>query len=128
MLDIKIIPPLDKFNDEFEARVRAGFEIALGTGADMLCSLASVLVKMGESFAERSSQTKFSMGMLHPQIMLRLIKAQLVSRKEGRMLLPKDLWALKGLSCYGTDASIYKEQIMHYWGKEPFDLFIEKKI
>lgn len=36
-------------------------------------------------------------------------------------MLPKDLWPLKGLACYGMDTSIYREQIRHYWGKEPLE-------
>jgi len=56
---------------------------------------------------------------LQPQIMWRLIRGLVQSKREGRALLPKDLWPLKGLLCYGTDTAIYREKLIHYWGKEP---------
>jgi phenylacetate-coenzyme A ligase PaaK-like adenylate-forming protein len=55
--------------------------------------------------------------------MLRLIQAWLKAKREGRALLPKDLWALKGLAAYGTDTSIYRKQLIHYWGKEPLETY-----
>jgi hypothetical protein len=120
----RLIPPLDKYEHaDFETRTRAGFQIALRTGVDMLASLTSVLVKMGERFAEGSGQLKFNRHMLHPQIMWRLIRAWLRSKKEGRTILPKDLWPIKGLVCYGTDTGIYREQLVHYWGKEPLEIY-----
>jgi len=124
LLDARIIPPLDEYQDtELESRIRDGFQIALRTGVDLLCSLTNVLVKMGEVFAESSGQMKFSRPMLHPKVMLRLIRAWLRAKREKRVLLPKDLWPLQGLACYGTDTSIYREQLIHYWGKEPLELY-----
>jgi hypothetical protein len=124
LLDSRIIPPLDKYEHvDFETRTRAGFEIALRNGVDVLGSLTSVLIKMGERFTESSGQLKFSRHMLHPQIMWRLLTSWLQSKREGRTLLPKDLWPLKGLICFGMDTSIYKEQLIHYWGKEPLEVY-----
>jgi hypothetical protein len=124
LLDAYVIPPLDEYkNSDFETRTRAGFQIALRTGVDILASLTSVLVKMGESFTESSGQLKFNRNMLHPQIMLRLVRAWLRSKREGRGILPKDLWPLKGLACYGTDTSIHRKQLMYYWGKEPLETY-----
>jgi phenylacetate-coenzyme A ligase PaaK-like adenylate-forming protein len=119
-----IIPPPDKYeNADFETKTRAGFTIALRNGVDVLSSLTSVLVKMGERFSESSGQLKINRHMLHPQIMLRMIQAWLRSKREGRSLLPKDLWPLKGLICYGMDTNIYREQLVYYWGKEPFESY-----
>jgi hypothetical protein len=123
-LDARPIPPLDKYeNVEFETRMKAGFQIALRTGVDFLASLTSILVKMGERFTESSGRMKLSRDMLHPQIIWRLIRAWLWSKREGRTLLPKDLWPLKGLAGYGTDTSIYRKQLIHYWGKEPLEIY-----
>jgi hypothetical protein len=120
----RIIPPPDKYeNADFETKIQAGFQIALRTGIDMLSSLTSVLVKMGERFTESSGQLKFSRQMLQPQIMWRLITAWLRSKREKRTLLPKDLWPVNGLICYGVDTAIYREQIINYWGKEPLELY-----
>lgn len=123
-LGTRAIPPFEKYsNADFQTRIEAGFQIALRTGVDVLSSMTTVLVKMGEHFTESSGQMKFNRYMLHPQIMYRLITAVMRCKKEGRTLLPKDLWPLKGLICYGTDTAIYREQITHYWGKEPMELY-----
>ncbi len=124
LIDARIIPPLDKYaHADFETRIKAGFEIALRDGVDLLGSLATVLIKMGERFTESSGQMKFNRSMLHPKIIGRLIKALVRSKKEGRTILPKDLWPLKGLICFGTDASIYRKELIHYWGKNPLEIY-----
>jgi hypothetical protein len=123
-LNACVIPPLDKYqNEDFETRIQAGFQIALRTGVDILGSLTSVLIKLGESFTESSGQLKFSRRMLQPQIMLRLVQAWLRAKREGRALLPKDLWPIKGLVCYGVDTDIYRERLKYYWGKEPLETY-----
>src|SRR4030042_802376 len=119
-LDICYIPSLEKCESmDFETKTQAGFQIALRTGVDFLSSLTSVLLKIGERFTENSGRLKLNRHMLQPQIMWRLIRGLLRSKREGRALLPKDLWPLKGLLCYGTDTAIYREKLIHYWGKEP---------
>jgi hypothetical protein len=122
--DARCIPPLDKYKDAtFEARLQAGFEMALITSVDTLTSLTNVLVKMGERFTESSRQLKVNRHMLHPQIIWRLVRAILRSKREGRTLLPKDLWPIKGLICYGTDTDIYRNQLVYYWGRQPFETY-----
>lgn len=123
-LELRMIPPLEEYEDQpFEKRIEDGFKMALGTGVDVIGSLTAVLVRMGERFTESSRGLKISRDMLHPKVMLRLIRALLKSKREKRALLPKDLWPLKGLICYGMDTSIYREQLMHYWGKEPLEVY-----
>lgn len=123
-MDVRMIPPIDKYeNQPFEKKIEDGFKMALHTGVDILGSLSTILIKMGERFTEQSRGLKLSREMLHPQTMLRLIQAFLKSKKERRTILPKDLWPLKGLLCYGMDTSIYRQQIIHYWGREPLELY-----
>jgi len=122
--DLRMIPPLGEYEEQpFEKKIEDGFKIALRTGVDVLSSLTTVLVKMGERFTDSPSGMKISLAMLHPQIMIRLIRAFLRSKREKRALLPKDLWPLKGLICYGMDTSIYREQLINYWGREPSELY-----
>ncbi len=124
LLDVYTIPPLELSEAEtFEKRIQMGFEIALRTGVDVLGSLTTVLIRMGERFTEGSAQFKISRTMLHPKVMLRLVMAWLKSKVRKRALLPQDLWPLKGLICYGMDTSIYKEQLVYYWGKEPLEVY-----
>ncbi|MDH5364768.1 MAG: GH3 auxin-responsive promoter family protein, partial [Dehalococcoidia bacterium] len=80
-----LIPPPDKYeNADFETKLQAGFKIALYSGVDVLSSLTSVLVKMGERFTESSGQLKLSRQMLHLRLLRRLLLAWLRCKKEGR--------------------------------------------
>jgi hypothetical protein len=124
LIGSRVIPPLGKYdNADFETRMSVGFEIAMRTGVDILSSLTSVLVKMGESFSESSRQLTFNKHMLHPQVIWRLMRALISSKSKGRDILPKDLWPLKGLIAYGTDTTIYRNALLHYWGKEPLETY-----
>lgn len=123
-LGARLIPPSGNYGDtDFEEKIRDGFQMALRTGVDMLSSTAGVLVKMGERFTESLGQLKLSRQVLQPAILWRLIIAWLRCKKEGRPMLPKDLWSLKGLACYGMDTSIYREKVKYYWGKEPLEMY-----
>ena len=123
-LGARLIPPLEKYdNDQFEEKIRDGFQMALASGVDFLSSLTSVLVKMGERFTQSSGGIKLNRHMLHPQIFYRFASAWWRARREGRGLLPKDLWPLKGLACYGMDTSIYKDKLRYYWGREPLETY-----
>ncbi len=122
--NFRFIPPLEETEElEFQERIEKGFQTALMTGIDILGSLSVVLVKMGEQFAEGARTTKFSMKLLHPKIAFRLVKAYLVSKLEGRSMLPKDLWKVKAIPSGGMDTSIYREKIAHYWGQTPFEQY-----
>jgi len=61
--------------------------------------------------------------MLNPKILRRFCLAFLRAKKAGRGILPKDLWPLKGLMAFGMDTSIYRKQLLHYWGKEPLQIY-----
>jgi hypothetical protein len=119
-----VMPPLSEGGiKDFAVKTELGFQIALRSGVDILSSLTSVLIKMGERFVETSGQIRFSRRMLHPLIMRRLITAWLQCKMQSRTLLPKDLWPLKGLLAYGMDTNIYRDQLKYYWGKEPLEIY-----
>ncbi len=123
-IDMRPMPPLgDSENLTFEERTRLGFGMALRNGVDIMSSLTSVLIKMGESFTEGSGKMKLSRSMLHPQIMRRLLMAWLHSKWAHRNLLPKDLWPLKGLVGYGMDTGIYRKKLEYYWGENPLEMY-----
>ncbi len=123
-LGARLIPPSTAYGHaDFEERIQEGFQMALRTGVDILSSMNSVMVRMGEKFAEISAHWKLDRQMLQPQILGRLALAWLRCKKEGRAMLPKDLWSFKGLACYGIDTSIYREQVKYYWGKEPLEMY-----
>jgi hypothetical protein len=119
------IPPLEEAEGmEFKERIEKGFEIALRTGVDFLASMSSVLIKLGEDFSERTGNMKFSRSMLHPFILFRLLRALLRCKLiEKRELLPKDLWPVRAIFAWGADTGIYREQILHYWGRMPYEIY-----
>ena len=123
-LGLRSLPPLDFAERiDFQKRIEESFRLALREGADIVGSITSVLVKIGERFTEQSAGMKLSMSMLHPAVLLRLGRALLRSKLERRAMLPKDLWPIKGAFCTGTDTSIYREQVTHYWGVVPWELY-----
>ena len=124
-MSYQAIPPLEEADRmQFQERIRDGFRIALHTGADYAASIAVVLAKVGESFGQLGNSTKFSRSTLHPMAMFRLLRAVIKSKLTRRPVLPKDLWRVKGLVCGGTDTSIYRDQIAHYWGVQPLDVYV----
>jgi len=108
---------------EFQERIAEGFRFSLRTGIDLLASITSILVKIGEGFEEGLQGMKFSTFMLHPAVLIRLARGLLRSKLEGRSLLPKDLWRVRAIVCGGTDTTIYRKKVAHYWGKEPYECY-----
>lgn len=123
-INAHLMPPIGEDESKsFQERIAIGFGMALRDGVDIVSSLTSVLIKMGQTLSENSGQIKLSRRMLHPQIALRLIRAWLTSKLRGRPLLPKDLWHLKGLIGYGMDTGIYSDELQYYWGRAPLEMY-----
>ena len=119
-----IVPPLEESASVgFRERIAKGFKMALKDGVDVIGALASVLVKMGEQLSEQAQGIKFSASMLHPKVATRLLRAWLISKREKRPILPKDLWPAKGIFVGGLDTAIYKNDVAHYWGSQPFEFY-----
>lgn len=116
-------PPEVAEKMDFQQRTEESFKMGLHEGVDVVGSLSSVLVKVGERFTGNTKGMRFSASMLHPAVLWRLSKALLQSKIQRRPLLPKDLWPLKGALCSGTDTAIYKDQVRYYWGITPWELY-----
>jgi len=110
-------------NMEFQDVIRYGFQVALKEGVDGIMAIASILARMGEEFSGQARGMKLSPSMLHPKIMLCLLRAWLHSKKEKRGILPKDLWPSKLILTAGLDTAIYKDDIAHYWGTQPYEMY-----
>jgi hypothetical protein len=122
LMQLKFLPPLDLTDDiGFRERIALGFKLAMVDGIDFFYGLASILVGIGEQFEKGSGSMKFSADMLRPDVLWRLLKAYVSAKIKGGALLPKDVWTPKGVMTGGVDASIYKKQIEHYWGKKPLE-------
>ena len=111
----------------FPDRIQKGFQMALREGVDIIGSLPSILVRMGEEFGEQKRGGRFSLSTLHPKVMRVLLQAWLRSKKQRRRILPKDLWPTKAIFTGGMDAHIYKADIIHYWGREPYEIYISSE-
>jgi hypothetical protein len=121
----QIIPdPETVKNMELQERIQKGFQLALKEGVDVIGGLASILVKIGEEFGTQKRGTKFSLSMLYPKLVLRLFRGWLRSKREKRTLLPKDLWAARAIVTGGMDTSIYKDDLVRYWGIEPYEFYV----
>ena len=123
-MSIKVIPPLEQIEDvQFADRIAMGFQMGLHTGVDTMFAIASVLAKTGERMAEQAKGVKLSWGLLRPPVLVRLLSAVIRSKVERRPILPKDLWKPQGILTGGTDLKIYKNQIHHYWGQMPNEVY-----
>ena len=134
-IEFNYLPPLDEAQTmSFEERNVKGFQMGIEKGIDLFFGLSSVLVRIGESFANHNNshetqdkQNKESfMGSYRPKSLkmwYKLISAVLKSKINKRPILPKDIWSLKGILCAGTDSRQFVDQIEYYWGKKPIEVY-----
>jgi len=119
------IPPLDVAEKmEFQDRIELGFKTALRTGVDFAASIAVVLEKIGEGFEQLGKSKNRQLTSMHPAVAARILMALIKAKLARRSMLPRDLWHVKGLVCGGTDTAIYRDQIAHYWGVQPLDVYV----
>lgn len=122
-IDFTYYPDVDKAEQlSFKDRNVEGFKLAIKNGADLFYGVSSVLVKIGESFANDDS----SGGMILPGNIKqtgKLVKAFWKKKVKKEKLLPKDLFEFKGIVCGGTDSDTYKSQIEHLFGITPLEIF-----
>ncbi|MBA7691440.1 hypothetical protein ES703_99984 [subsurface metagenome] len=114
-------------NIPFREKIQLGFQMALKDGVDIVGGLPSMLVKMGSEFGKKSPKRKFSLSMMHPNVLYTLTKALLRSKRYKRKILPKDFWPTKAIMVGGMDAHIYRHSIMSYWGNEPYQFYISSE-
>lgn len=118
-----IPPPETSENLEFQDRIRKGFQMTFKEGVDFIGAMASVLVSVGDQFSGQARGLKFSAAMLHPRILFRLARALIRSRRAGREMLPQDLWPVKAVFTGGVDTAIYRDDIVRYWGRVPYEVY-----
>jgi hypothetical protein len=123
-MDVEFLPSLEVGETlDFAERIGEGLKLAMRTGLDYFYGIPTVLVKIGEKIEQGSGGSGFSPDMLHPQLLFRMIKGFIIAKINKRNMLPKDIWKPKGIMTGGTDASIYKEAVEHYWGIQPLEGF-----
>ncbi len=125
LINLRVYPPVEQaLQMEFQERTNAGFSQAMSEGMDFLCAISSILVRISESF---NSQEKggFSLSSMphDPRALLRIARAFVIAKLQGRNIQPKDLWRLKGVMCGGMDTSIFKDQVAESWGVVPVEIY-----
>ena len=85
--------------------------------------MSSVAVAIGKRFSGSGSSTSINVKNLlkKPCGVIRMLRGLLKSRIQGRELLPRDLFKLKGMITFGLDGVIYREKIKEMWGRYPLD-------
>jgi hypothetical protein len=120
----RFVPPAELTEGlSFQERLELSFSMAMVTGIDLVGSITSVLVRLGERFATGAGGARPSRYLLDPRALWRLGRARLRSWIAKRPMLPKDVWPVKGVICGGTDTRLYKELITQYWGAVPYEVY-----
>ena len=118
-----VLDPIEAESMEFKERIEKGFRVALNDGVDIVVSMSSILVKVGQEFAGHRKKSAFSPSMLRPGTLSRLVKAFVSSKIGNRPMLPKDLWSPKAILAWGIDTPYFREQLKHYWGSVPYEFY-----
>ena len=116
-------PPEEAETLGFEDTLRRGFKLGLAKGMDFVFGAGSVLVAAGERFGNSGRGTGFFQLLSEPMALLRLGTGLLRSKLARRSLLPRDIWAVKGLATVSSDLSVYRERIKEMWGRYPLELY-----
>ena len=127
-IDIEFLPAVkDAVNMSFSERNKAGFKMAMKRDLEFFFGLGSVAYAVSLSLSEMSgsggSSGLSSLLKCKPHMMYRLLKAKSTCKKEGRPMMPKDLFKLKGFMVAGTDNECYKDDLEKMWGVRPMELF-----
>ncbi|MEG2176466.1 MAG: GH3 auxin-responsive promoter family protein [Oscillibacter sp.] len=104
----------------FSQRIKKGFAMALGGGVDFFFGIGSVANYITESFGK--SGGSHSGLNISPGNALRYVKAKYISRRDGRSIVPGDVFRLKAFFYAGTDARCYKDRLTRAWGLAPVEL------
>lgn len=124
LVELRFLPPLEEGEKmEFADRISTGFKLGMGEGVDYFYGLASVLGKMGENFEQGGGGGVSTLKGLKISTVLRLLKGMLLAKLQGRPMLPKDIWNLKGVMTAGMDTDVYRERVEHYWGRAPLEAY-----
>lgn len=131
-ISIEFLPPVKEAQKmSFSERNKKGFKMGLKKGIDFFFGVGSVTYYVSLSIASlgsghkggRSEGGKKSDISISPRMLFRYLKAKHLCKKEGRDLLPRDLFRLKGFMCAGTDNRLYRDDLEKMWGVRPMEIF-----
>ena len=110
----------------FSERSKYGLKQAVGRGMDYFLSMGSVAYYLSLNLSGASGgkkKKKPASSKLPVSTAIRYLRAQRIAKKEGRDILPKDLFSPIGFICAGTDNACYKDDLEKMWGVRPLELF-----
>lgn len=128
-ITVEFLPPVKEAESlSFAERNKKGFRMGMSKGIDIFFGLGSVASYISQSFSKMTSsgqgKKSGSAGLgISPKMAVRYLKAKHICKKEGREMLPKDLFDLKGFMVAGTDNHCYKDELEEMWGIRPMELF-----
>lgn len=126
-IEIQFLPKVKEAEKmTFSERNKLGFKLAMKGGVDYFFGLGSVAYAVSNSLAQMSSGNSGGLKALlkcQPKMIFRILKARHAMKKENRLLMPKDLFKLKGFMVAGTDNRCYKDDLEKLWGIRPMELF-----
>lgn len=127
-IDIEYLPPVkEAVHMSFQERNAKGFKMGLKKGIEYFFGLGSVTYFVSKSLSALQEGGKGSLAgklkQISPKMMLRYVSARKRCRQDGRELLPRDLFTLKGFMCAGTDNWCYKDELEEMWGIRPMEIF-----
>ena len=112
----------------FSERNKLGFKQGIVKGIDYFFGLGSVTYYISKSIGKlgggsgSSSINKLEL-LKHPLRLKHLLSGLAKAKSEGRELMPKDLFDIKGFVVAGTDNDLYKDDLEKMWGVRPFEIF-----
>ena len=125
-IEIDFLPPVkEAVGMSFSERNKLGFKMAMKRDIDFFFGLGSVayFVSLSLSSLGGGGGGLSSLKKISPSMLVRLMKAKSICKKEGRELMPKDLFKPKGFVVAGTDNNSYKDDLERLWGIRPMELF-----
>lgn len=124
--DIEFLPNVKEAEQmTFSQRNKLGFKLALKKDVELFFGLGSVTYAVSKSISSMSSGSFDIKGIFKykPHMLYRVIRAKILSKKENRAIIPKDLFHLKGFMVAGTDNHCYKDELEALWGVRPMEIF-----
>lgn len=127
-ISMEFLPPVSEaVKMSFSERNKKGFQMGLQRGIEFFFGVGSVAYYVSMTLSSlgkgRSGSSGIKLTDMTPAMFFRVVRAKYRCHQEGRELMPRDLFKLKGFMCAGTDSRCYKDELEHLWGVRPMELF-----
>ena len=99
----------------FSQRIKKGFAV------DFFFGIGSVANYITENFGKSSGGGHRGL-RVSPGNAARYLRAKYISRRDGRPIVPGDVFRLKAFFFAGTDAKCYRDRLTRAWGIAPVEL------